>query len=150
MNAARQAMTWVAGAALIAAALLNVLAVLGRHTGLPLKGAIEVIQLAVLIAGSLALIAATLAHSHARVHLVLDRLSGAPRDWAERVCTALSMLLYLLLLAGSVWLAVDLWDAQEVSELVGVPWRFMRLFLNLSLVVILILLARQLAERRQP
>lgn len=150
MNAARTAMVWTGGIALIVAASLNLLAVIGRHTGLPLKGAIELVQVAVLIAGSLALVAATLARNHARVHLILDRLTGVNRDVAEWICTALSILFYLMLLAGSCWLALDLWGSQEVSELIGVPWRAMRIFLNMALVLVIILLARQLVERRRP
>lgn len=143
-------MIWAGGIALIIAAALNLLAVIGRHSGLPLKGAIELVQVVVLIGGSLALVAATLGRNHARVHLILDRLTGSNRDVAEWVCTALSILFYLMLLGGSYWLAVDLWGSQEVSELVGVPWRAMRAFLNLTLVVIIALLVRQLVEGRRP
>lgn len=150
MNAARTMMIWAGGIALIIAAALNLLAVIGRHSGLPLKGAIELVQVVVLIGGSLALVAATLGRNHARVHLILDRLTGSNRDVAEWVCTALSILFYLMLLGGSYWLAVDLWGSQEVSELVGVPWRAMRAFLNLTLVVIIALLVRQLVEGRRP
>lgn len=150
MNAARTMMIWAGGIALVIAAALNLLAVIGRHSGLPLKGAIELVQVVVLIGGSLALVAATLGRNHARVHLILDRLTGGNRDVAEWVCTALSILFYLMLLVGSCWLAVDLWGSQEVSELVGVPWRAMRAFLNLTLVVIIALLVRQLVEGRRP
>jgi len=149
MNSAKVAMIWTGGIALIAAALLNLLAVIGRHTGLPLKGAIELVQVSVLVAGALALVAATIARNHARVHLILDRLTGAWREIAERSCTALSIVFYAALLAGSCWLALDLWNGQEVSELVGVPWRWMRAFLNASLLSVIILLVRQLAERRR-
>lgn len=150
MNAARTVMIWTGGVALITAATINVLAVIGRHTGLPLKGAIELVQVAVLVAGSLALIMATLARNHARVHLILDRLTGMNRIVAERICTALSILFYLMLLTGSLWLAIDLWGQQEVSELLDVPWRWMRAFLNVALLIVIVLLARQMAERREP
>ena len=150
MNAARTMMIWTGGVALIVAAALNLLAVIGRHTGLPLKGAIELVQVVVLIGGSLALVAATLGRNHARVHLILDRLTGSNRDVAEWVCTALSILFYLMLLGGSCWLAADLWGSQEVSELVGGPWWAMRAFLNITLVVIIALLVRQLMEGRRP
>ena len=150
MNGAKVAMVWTGGIALICAAALNVIAVIGRHTGLPLKGAMELVQVAVLIAGALALVAATLGRSHARVHLILDRLKGGIRDGAERACTALSILFYLALLTGSCWLAMELWSSQEESEVLGIPWRWMRAFLNAALILILVLLARQLGERRRP
>jgi len=99
---------------------------------------------------SLALSAATLARNHARVHMILDRLTGSARSFAERICTALSILFYAMLLSGSLWLAMDLWGEQEVSELLDVPWRWMRLFLNAALIVVIALLARQMVERRNP
>ena len=39
-------------------------------------------------------------------------------------------LLFAALLAGSVWLAADLWDGYERSELLGVPWKLLRLIAN--------------------
>lgn len=150
MTGPKTIMVWTGGIALIAAATLNVLAVIGRHTGFPLRGAIELVQVTVLMAGSLALIAATLARNHARVHLILDRLAGRRRVVAECICTALSIFFYLLLLIGSLWLAADLWYQQEVSELLDIPWRWMRAFLNAALIVVIALLARQMAERRKP
>lgn len=149
MEAVNRFMVWTAGSALVAAALINFLSVIGRHVGLPFKGSIELVQVGILIAGALSLIAATAARSHARVRLVLDRLAPAPRNLVQRGCTLLAILFYLALLTGSVWLAIDLWDAQEVSEIIGVPWRSMRLFLNLALVTILVLLLRQLVWRRR-
>ena len=38
---------------------------------------------------------------------------------------------------------------REVSEIIGVPWRLLRLFLNLALVAIIALLVRQLFWRRR-
>jgi len=149
MDLVRRTMVWTAGTALIAAALINLLAVIGRHVGLPFKGSIELVQAAILIAGALSLVAATAARAHARVRLLLDRLSRSARDPAERACTVLAILFYTALLAGSLWLAVDLWPAQEVSEIIGVPWRVMRLFLNLALVAIIVILVRQLFWRRR-
>lgn len=150
MTRAQTITVWTGGIALVTAASLNVLAVIGRHTGLPLKGAIELVQVGVLVAGSLALVMATLARNHARVHLILDRLTGTRRVVADRICTALSIVFYLLLLSGSLWLARDLWGSQEVSELLDVPWRWMRGFLNAALVVVIALLVRQLTERAKP
>ena len=149
MERLKTLMIWTAGIGLVTAAMINLLAVIGRHTGILFKGSIELVQVAVLIAGSLSLIAATIGRNHARVHLLLDRLVGDAADRGEGVCTALSILFYLALLAGSCWLAADLWNSQEVSELVGVPWRAMRLFLNAALMIVLVLLYRQLVERRR-
>lgn len=149
MNVLARIMIWTGGAALIAAAGLNLLSVIGRHTGLPLKGAIELVQVGVLVAGMLALVSATLARNHARVHLVLDRLKPGGANLVERLSLLLTMAFYAALLCGSAWLASDLRGSQEVSELLGVPWRWLRMFLNAGLVAVLVLLARQLMERKR-
>ncbi|NBC36169.1 TRAP transporter small permease subunit [Novosphingobium sp. FSY-8] len=141
-------MVWTGGIALIAACLLNVAAVIGRHTGLPLRGAIELVQVAVLVSGSLALVAATARRAHAQVHFMLDRMPAHIRPLADRACIALTMVFFAALLGGAAWLSADLWHAQEVSELVGVPWAALRLFANGAMVVVLAILARQLVERK--
>jgi TRAP-type C4-dicarboxylate transport system permease small subunit len=55
---------------------------------------------------------------------------------------------FAALLAGSVWLAADLWSAHEMSEVVGVPWRWMRLFANIALGATIIVLVRQVFAGR--
>ncbi len=67
---------WLGGMALLAATLLDTVAVIGRNAGFALHGAIELIQAAVLVAGGVALVMATVAGGHARVHLLLDRLAS--------------------------------------------------------------------------
>ena len=141
----RSLMIWTGGIALVAATLVDTLAVIGRQVGFAIHGAIELIQAAVLVAGSLALISATAANQHARVHLVLDRL-GKSRAWIERFSELLMAIFVAALLTGSAWLAVDLWNSHEVSELAGVPWRWLRLFANMSLAVIIILTLRHLVR----
>jgi TRAP-type C4-dicarboxylate transport system permease small subunit len=141
----RSLMIWTGGAALVAATLIDTLAVIGRQVGFAIHGAIELIQAAVLVAGSLALIAAAAANQHARVHLVLDRL-GRSRALIERLSELLMAIFVAALLIGSGWLAVDLWNGHEVSELAGVPWRWLRLFANLALAVIIMLTIRRLAR----
>ena len=83
MTSLRSVMIWTGGIALLAATALDTLAVVGRQVGFALHGAIELIQAAVLVAGSIALIAATAARNHARVRLVVDRL-GKSRAWLDR------------------------------------------------------------------
>lgn len=133
MTYARSATVWLGGIALLAAALLETISVIGRHIGLPFHGSIELIQAAVLVAGSVALVIATARGSHARVRLLLDRLPAGARLAGERACAAAVALAFLLVFAGSVWIAVDLWNGHERSELIGVPWRALRLFANFCL-----------------
>ena len=135
MTYARSAPVWLGGIALLTAALLESISVIGRHIGLPFHGSIELIQAAVLVSGSVALVIATARGSHARVRLLLDRLPVGARLAGERACSAAVALAFLLVFAGSVWIAVDLWNGHERSELIGVPWRTLRLFANLCLPI---------------
>ena len=136
-------MVWLGGGALLMATAIDTLSVIGRHIGWPVHGSIELIQPAVLVAGVLALLAATLAAGHACVHIVLDRLPPALRGQAKRFGALVTALFFAGLLAGSWWIMADLWSAHEVSELAGVPWRWMRLFANLCLGATVIVLLGQ-------
>lgn len=149
MSALRSLMIWTGGAALLAATAIDTVAVIGRQAGYSVHGAIELIQAAVLVAGAVALVAATAARNHARVRVVVERL-GKARIWAERWSELLTAVFLCALLAGSVWLSVDLWNSHEVSEVAGVPWRWMRLAANVALVAMLILTLRHLARSEEP
>jgi len=135
MSKAGTATIWLGGAALLAAAFVDTLAVVGRQAGIPLHGAIELIQAAVLVAGSLALVLATIGMTHARVGLVLDRMPPMVRRIGERICALAVALAFAALLAGSAWIALDLRNAHETSELLHVPWGLLRLFANICLAV---------------
>jgi hypothetical protein len=149
MSALRSLMIWTGGAALLVATAIDTVAVIGRQVGYSVHGAIELIQAAVLVAGAVALVAATAARNHARVRVVVERL-GKARIWAERSSELLTAVFLCALLAGSVWLSVDLWNSHEVSEVAGVPWRWMRLAANVALVAMLILTLRHLARSEEP
>lgn len=140
---------WSGGAALLAATALDVIGMLGRHLGMPLHGVIELIQPMVLYAGCAGLLIATAAGRHARVNLLADRLPERGKalvGWLEDLAT---LLFYAALLTGSVILALDLWNGHEVGELTGVPWRWMRLVVNLSLIaLILALILRRFRGQR--
>ena len=138
---------WLAGGALLVAMLVDTLAMIGRQIGLPLIGSIELVQAAVLLAGSGALIVATLAAAHARVNLLLDRLPDRQRHWFERAHALAAALLFAALLAGSAWIAVDLWNGHEESELLRIPYRPLRVALVLALFVLLILTLRRAVKR---
>ena len=141
MSVLSSLMIWTGGSALLAATALDTVAVAGRQLGFAVHGTIEFIQAAVLVAGSLALIAATAANTHARVRLLVSRLDRS-RVWFDRGSDLLTALFTLALLAGSGWLALDLWHSHEISEIAGVPWRWLRMFVNLSLATVALLALR--------
>lgn len=149
MSRWRAGVTLVGGAALLAATATDAISVVGRNIGLPLRGSIELVQVAVLVAGSLALLVATADHAHAKVHLVVDRMSARARARLERISALLGALFFAALLAGSVWLMADIWNGFEQSEVLGVPWRAMRLFANVALLATTLTLLGQTVGRRR-
>ena len=104
-----KAAIWTGGLALLAAAMIDTVAVLARNLATSLHGSIELIQVAILIAGALGLVVAVSTSTYARVHLMTDRLSGPARIWMDRLAFATVAIFFLCLLAGS------LWDAQGPS-----------------------------------
>ena len=149
MSTLRNLMIWTGGAALLAATAVDTVAVIGRQVGFRVHGAIELIQAAVLVAGAVALVAATAARAHARVRIVVERLANA-RPWFDRFSEGLAAVFLAALLTGSAWLSADLWNSHEVSEVAGVPWRWMRLAANLALAAMLVLTLRHMVGSRRP
>ena len=145
----RRVAIWTGGLALLAAALIDTGAVLARNFATSIHGSIELIQLAVLIAGALALAVAVASHTYAQVHLVTDRLSESGKRWLDRVAAVAVALFFLCLLAGSAWIASDLWGGHELSEVMGVPWRWMRLFAILCFAVAIAILLHQIWKPRR-
>ena len=119
----------------------DALAVVGRHTGLPFLGSIEIVQTAVVLAAASAMVAATLSRSHATVHIVIERLSPLWRERFERFADLLSAVFFAVLAAGSIWISAELWDAREATELVGIPLKPLRLVWCFSAALIVVLYA---------
>ncbi|MCC7461239.1 MAG: TRAP transporter small permease subunit [Gammaproteobacteria bacterium] len=122
------ALVAIGGTALLVAMGVDALAVVGRHAGLPLLGSIEIVQAAVLVSGATALLVATLAGTHARVHLLVNRATPQMRTTLERIGAVCGAALFLALLAASLWITADLWSGQEESELLHLPYRPLRVF----------------------
>lgn len=118
---------YVGAAGLLFAIGVDALAVLGRHLGIPLLGSIELMQAAILLASSAAMVMATVAKKHAVVHLLIDRLSPRRRSIMERIHALLSALFFLALGVGSVWIAFDLRNGHEESELLRIPFAPLRI-----------------------
>lgn len=144
----RALLVWIGGGALLVAMVADTLAMLGRAFDVPLLGAIEIVQAAVLVAASGALLVAALDDAHARVHLVLRRVPEAARRALERLHALAAVAFYAALLAGSVWIAADLWLGHEESELLRIPYRPLRLIVAGALVALVVHSALRLIERR--
>jgi TRAP-type C4-dicarboxylate transport system permease small subunit len=128
-----RALVIIGGTALVAAMGIDVLAVLGRHTGIPLLGSIELVQVLVAIAGAMALILATLNDRHAVVRIVLARLSGTTATLVKRIDSFAMAVFFLALACGSAWILRELWSSHEETELWLLPYRPLRLMVVLVL-----------------
>ena len=149
-TALHRVLVLIGGTALLLAMGVDAIAVVGRHIGVPLLGSIEIVQAAVLVSGATALLIATLARVHARVHLLVDRVSERPRAALERCGVACAALLYAALLVGSVWIARDLWHAQEESELLRVPYAPLRIYAAMAAAAVSVTFLVQALRRTRP
>lgn len=52
-----------------------------------------------------------------------------------------------VLLAGTLWLMSDLWNAHERSELLHIPFRALRAILGVALFVVLVTFVRNAVAR---
>jgi len=133
----RDLLVWIAGGALLVAVVVDSLAMIGRQVSFPLVGSIEIVEAVVLVAAGGGLIIATLDGAHARVNLLLERL---PVEWRRRVARVhalVAALLFAALLTGTVWIAADLWNGHEESELLRIPYKPLRIAAAFTLGVLL-------------
>lgn len=135
-------LVWVAGGALLVAMLVDTLAMLGRQVRLPLLGSIELVQAAVIFAACGGLVVAARERAHACVHLLLHSVTGRTRRILDVVNEIASALLYLTLLVGSAWIALDMWSGQEESEFWRLPYRPLRIVAILTVTWLLLMAVR--------
>ena len=112
---------------LVAATASDALAVAGRHLGFRLIGSIEMVQAAVVVLASAAMLAVTIGHGHASVHMLTSRLRPTARTTLARIAALTSAAVFLLLAAGSTWILAELWHGHEQTELLHLPLRWLRL-----------------------
>jgi TRAP-type C4-dicarboxylate transport system permease small subunit len=140
----------VGGFALLGAMFTDFLAVIGRHTGMPLLGSIELVQMFVGVSGAMALVVATLRDSHAVVRLVLANVSARTAALMQRVNSAGAVLFFLALTAGSAWIAREMWGGFEETELLLLPLAPLRLLIVATLLVTTLLFARKVLTGGTP
>lgn len=127
---------------MLLAVAVELLAVIGRFLALPLAGSIELVQVVVTVSGALGLVVATLQRSHAHVRLLLERLSPAQTRLLQRANRAIAALFFLVLAAGSAWLARDLWPGFEETEIWRVPLAPLRVLVTLASLTVALLFLR--------
>jgi len=144
-----RALVAIGGAALLIAMAVDALALVGRNLGVPLLGSIEVVQMAVLVSGAVAILIATFAGVHAHVNLLISRATPRLRSALETLAQAASAAFFLALAAGSLWIAHDMWSGGEESELLHLPYRPLRLFTVLAMISVAIAFAVRALSRRR-
>jgi TRAP-type C4-dicarboxylate transport system permease small subunit len=124
--APRGVLFYVGAAGLLCVMLIEVVAVIGRHTRLPLLGALEMAQAAIVPAACAAMVIAALAGAHAAVHLVTERLPPGARALAARVSALLAAVFFAGLCVGACWLTVEFWNSFEETDVLHIPFRPLR------------------------
>jgi hypothetical protein len=111
---------------LIMATAADAVSVAGRHLGFRLIGSIELVQAAVVLLASAAMLVVTIGRGHASVHMVTGRLRSATRVKLGRAVALISAAVFLALAAGSAWIVAELWHGYEQTELLHLPLRWLR------------------------
>jgi TRAP-type C4-dicarboxylate transport system permease small subunit len=135
---------YIGAAALVLAMAVETIAVVGRHTGIPLLGALEIIQACILLMASAAMLSATMTNGHATVTLLTQRVSDRARRFLHGFASLLCALFFVGLSAGALWLAAESWHDHEQSELLHIPFRPLRIVSLLAAGAIAVVFLRDL------
>ncbi|HEU4601413.1 MAG TPA: hypothetical protein VFS24_05570, partial [Steroidobacteraceae bacterium] len=82
---ARGPLFYIGAIGLLLAMSVEAVAVLGRHIGVPFFGALELIQTAILMTASAAMVTTTISNTHARVTLLTERIGPNARSVLNRI-----------------------------------------------------------------
>ncbi len=135
---------YVGAFGLLLAMVVETIAVLGRHAGIPLIGALEIIQACILLMASTAMLSATLNRGHATVTILTNRVSESTRYGLQAFGHLLSAAYFVALASGAAWLALDAWHEHEQSELLHIPFKPLRIISLLAASAIAIVFMRDL------
>lgn len=135
---------YIGAGGLVLAMAVEALAVLGRHAGIPLLGALEIIQACILLMASTAMLSATLNKGHATVTLLTSRVGQRARNYLHALANLLSALFFVGLACGVLWLAAESWNDYEQSELLHIPFRPLRIVSLVASVAIALVFLRDM------
>jgi TRAP-type C4-dicarboxylate transport system permease small subunit len=147
---ARGPLFYLGAGALLIAMAVDAVAVAGRHIGLPLLGSLELVQAAILLASSSALVSATLARRHASARFLVDRVSPRLRAVMQHISGILTFLFFAALAAGQVWIAAELWYGHEDSELLHIPYAPLRIASVAAVILTALIVLKQILVRPRP
>lgn len=138
------------GSALVGAMAVDFLAVIGRQTGTPLLGSIELVQILIGISGAMALLVATLNDSHAVVRLVLANIAARHAAVLQRINALAATLFFTALSAGSAWILFEFWNSHEETELLRLRLWPLRVLIVVALAATALLFLRKSLHRSAP
>jgi TRAP-type C4-dicarboxylate transport system permease small subunit len=147
----RGVLFYVGAAGLLGVMVIEVIAVFGRHARVPLLGALEMAQAAIVPAACASMVLASLAGTHAVVHLLTERLSERVRDRMLRASALLACVFFIGLCVGAGWLTVEFWNSFEETDVLHIPFRPLRVLVTVCAgALALIFLMRGLRSGRRP
>jgi len=128
----RSLLFYIGAAGLMTMMVIETAAVIGRRIGIPVTGALEIAQVAIVPAACAAMLIATLRGAHAAVHMLTDRMPESAQRWAFGLGSVLAGMCFAALAAGSAWLAMEYWNSFEESEVLDIPFRPLRALVTLA------------------
>lgn len=134
---------------LVGAALTDLAAVAGRHMGTPVMGSIEVSQAFVIVMAACSIACASLSGSHASVDLVFTRMPAWAQRLAMRANSIAAFAFVALLVAASVWILAEHWNAGERTEFFHIPLKWFRLFWIVMASIAALAFLRDALRRRE-
>lgn len=139
------------GVGLLGAMFTDAIAVVGRQLRMPFLGSVEMAQVCVIMIGGASLVAATLLREHANVRVITERLPLNWRRGLQAFANLMNGLFFALLLTGSAWIAWELRDGAEHTELLDVPVAPLRVYwLVCAGACALILVGQAFVGRKTP
>lgn len=127
----RGVLFYVGATGLLAVMIIEVIAVIGRHARVPLLGALEMAQAAIAPAACASMVIASLAGTHAVVHLVTERMPEQVRAWMARASALLAGVFFTALSVGAGWLTAEFWNSFEETDVLHIPFRPLRVLITL-------------------
>ena len=132
----RGVLFYVGASGLLAVMLIEVVAVVGRHVRVPLLGALELAQAAIVPAACASMVIASLTGAHAAVHLVTERMPERMRGGMSRFSSVLAGEFFTGLAIGSWWLTAEFWNSFEETDVLHIPFRPLRVLVTICAVAL--------------
>ena len=146
----RGVLFYIGAGGLLAVMVIEAIAVAGRHVRMPLLGALELAQAAIVPAACASMVIASLAGSHAVVHIVTERLPVSMRGVMSRVSALLAGVFFAALCIGACWLTQDFWSSFEETDVLHIPFRPLRLLVAMCTGAMALIFFHRAIRRGDP